>query len=183
MKNKNKNVKRNKNLFVIILLLLTSLNYSQEAPERKGNGTFIPDVNNSFKLLQKKTSPKNFEQLLPIFTVKETISEYSTYNEKTGEVVKNKCLKSQYSFMYKDEVLVNVEVTSQNDEINRFEYYFDVNQSVSKFKNQIIKNGFEYNSRLTNVNIKLGFKFCLAFTKKPGYTFVYYNEKKFTISK
>lgn len=85
--------------------------------------------------------------------------------------------------MYKDEVLVNVEVTSQNDEINRFEYFFDVKQNVSKFKNQIIKNGFTFDNRLTKVYLKLGFRFCFAFTKKPRYTFVYYDEKKFTISK
>ena len=183
MKNKIENLKKSKIILLIILLFFTSLNFSQETNQSKGNGTFIPDVNNSFKLLQNKTSLKNFEKLLPAFTVKNLLSECSSYNEKTNEVVTNKCLKSQYSFMHKDEFLVNVEVTSQNDEINRFEFYFDVKQNVSKFKNQIIKNGFVYDSRLTKVNIKLGFKFCLAYTKKPGYTFVYYNENKFTISK
>ncbi len=183
MKNTIENLRKTKIILVISLILFTSLNYSQKIIEKKGNGTFIPDVNNSFKLLQNKTSPKNFEKLLPTFRVKDSLTECSSYNEKTNEVVQNKCLKSQYSFMYKDEVLVNVEVTSQNDEINRFEYFFDVKQNATKFKNQIIKNGFIYDSRLTKVYIKLGFKFCLAYTKKPGYTFVYYNENKFTISK
>ena len=85
--------------------------------------------------------------------------------------------------MYKDEYMVYVDVTSKNDIINRLEFYFDSKQDLSKLKSQIIKNGFQYDERLTKVLIKLGYKFCLVYTKKPSYNFTYYNEKKFTISK
>ena len=183
MKNRKNYLKLNSKYLIIILTLFSSVIYSQEDVKKKGNGTFIPDVNNSFKLLQNKVTRKSFEQTLPIFKVKDSITSSYSYNEKTNEKDIFNGIVSQYSFMYKDEYMVYVDVTSKNDIINRLEFYFDSKQDLSKLKSQIIKNGFQYDERLTKVLIKLGYKFCLAYTKKPSYNFTYYNEKKFTISK
>jgi len=183
MKNGKNYLKLNSKYLIIILTLFSSVIYSQEAVEKKGNGTFIPDVNNSFKLLQNKVTRKSFEQTLPIFKVKDSITSSYSYNEKTNEKDIFNGIVSQYSFMYKDEYMVYVDVTSKNDIINRLEFYFDSKQDLSKLKSQVIKNGFQYDERLTKVLIKLGYKFCLAYTKKTSYNFTYYNEKKFTISK
>ncbi|EPE9901230.1 hypothetical protein ACSN7Q_002392, partial [Flavobacterium psychrophilum] len=89
MKKRKIYLKFNLKYLIIILTLFSSVIYSQDTIEKKGNGTFIPDVNNSFKLLQNKTSPKNFEKLLPTFRVKDLLTECSSYNEKTNEVVQN----------------------------------------------------------------------------------------------
>ena len=113
MKNRKNYLKLNSKYLIIILTLFSSVIYSQEAVEKKGNGTFIPDVNNSFKLLQNKVTRKSFEQTLPIFKVKDSITSSYSYNEKTNEKDIFNGIVSQYSFMYKDEYMVYVDVTSK----------------------------------------------------------------------
>ena len=78
MKNRKSYLKFKSTYLIIIFTLFSSVIYSQETVEKKGNGTFIPDVNNSFKLLQNKVTRKRFKQTLPIFKVKDSItSSYS----------------------------------------------------------------------------------------------------------
>ena len=183
MMNKIKCSKFNNKIVTTILLLFTVFTFAQETLEKKGNGKFVPDVNFTLKLLQNNITRKNLEKLLPIFTVRDTVSAGYSYNKKTDKHDLFDGLVSRYSFFYKDLYMVYVDVTSKEDIIYKFEIKFDSAQDLKKLKSQVVKNGFQYNATLTKVFIKLGFNFCLVYSKKPSYDFIYYNEKKITISK
>ena len=152
---------------------------------RKGNGnnTFIPDINNALKLLQKNSSRKNLEMLLPNYTVIDTLSTTFKYNEKTNNHDILDELVSKYTFMFKSEDMVFMEVYTKKGSISKIEYNFDINQDLNKLKKQIINNGFNLDARLSKVISKLGFNNCFVFTKNPSYNFTIYSEKRFSISK
>ena len=155
-------MKLNQKILILFFTFFSSIIYAQDVVERKGNGTFIPDVNNSYKILLNKVTLKKFEETLPTFKVKDSLSLSYSYNEKTNEKDIFNGVVSQYSFMYKDEYMVYVDITAKDNVINRLELYFDSKQDLTKLKTQVIKNGFIYDERLTKVLIKLGYKFCLA---------------------
>ena len=149
----------------------------------KGNGTFIPDINNTLKLLQKNSSRKNLEMFLPNYTVIDTLSTTFKYNEKTNNHDILDELVSKYTFMYKSKYMVFMEVYTKKGIISKIEYNFDINQDLNILKKQIINNGFNLDTRLSKIISKLGFNNCFVFTKNPSYNFTIYSEKRFSLSK
>lgn len=149
----------------------------------KGNGTFIPDINSTLKLLQKNSNRKNLEILLPNFTVNDTLYTTYRFNEKTNNHDILDELVSKYTFMFKSEYMVFMQVYTKKGFITKIEYSFDANQDLDRLKKQIINNGFILDVKLSKVISKLGFNNCFVFTKKPNYNFTIYTERRFSISK
>ena len=152
-----------------------------------GNGKFAPDLNSALIILQKASSKKNLEDLLPEFKVSDNIETTFQFNEITNEHDLLYEEVSKYTFMYKNEYIVFLKVYTKKNIITKLEYSFDVkenlNQLLDLLKEQTIKNGFILDMKLSKVISKLGFNNCIVFTKKPNYNLTMYTDRKYSISK
>lgn len=168
----------------------THLNSGQKEKDIKtekkgiGNGSFIPDIINGDKLLSGKRSQKFFETLLPEFIKIDDYSISYSYNEKTQEHdILNETV-TRYSFSYKSQYSIILLLgISRDGFIKSIEYDYPDGQHFYNFDRQLIKLGYNFNERLTQIVIKLGGQTLGEYVNAADHCLSYKSKTRYRLSK
>ena len=173
--------KRFDKIRAVYLKNLDSLKPKNRLKIGKGNGTFIPDVSYSIKLINMNSSISDFEKLLPDFTLNYSDTLFK-YNKESGKYVIFSSVRNVYSFIYRG-INVSAEVDIKKAKIiNKIEYYFRYDPAI-RFAVQRQKNGLIINETMTRIVTKMGFNKCIVYDNIRKIHLTEYNEKHFKIEK
>lgn len=159
-------------------------NKSQKSEERegRGNGTFIPDVNFSIKLLLANSTITNFEKLLPSFSVSKPDTLYD-YNKITEKYDVFNSIRYTYTFTYKNQIPLSAEVrVSKNKVIKAIEYHFDSDPFI-RFTLQRNQNGLIINEGMTKIVAKMGLNDCIVYDNNQKIHLTEYTSQHFKVAK
>lgn len=150
----------------------------------KGNGTLIPDITATTRIILNNTSRLSFEKLLPKFDANAEEFKDFEYNPKTGERDIFIGYIYNYEFNYKNDYkIVAFVYMNKNQIIHKVEYQFNSMVSFFSFEEQRVKNGYYMNESLSKIISVMSLNESKCYKRGQLLLTVHDNLRNFSISK